>query len=157
MLWVNQITYSRQMSRDLRQAVYVVRGDRPRLPQAVAQAVARQDPRIERVSLEPMSAVVQRNLGSRSLAIRLIGAFGGLALRLTTVGISVDCGRKLAGVAAFLPASALLKSQLYGVAAADGVSILAVVLLVLGASRVASWAPSRRAEKTEPGDLLRDA
>lgn len=88
MHWVNQITYSGQMSRDLRQAVYVVRGDRLGLPQAVAQAVARQDPGIERVSLEPMSAVGQRNLGSSSLAIRLIGTFGGLAL-LTTVGIYV--------------------------------------------------------------------
>ena len=70
-------------------AGYVIRArhDDAGLAGAVASAVVDQDPRIERVSVIPMSLVVQRNLGSRTAALELVGAFAALALLLTAVGV----------------------------------------------------------------------
>ena len=70
-------------------AGYVVRSryDDPGLAKAVAAAVVEQDPRIERVSVVPMSVIVERNLGSRTAAIELVGTFAALALLLTAVGV----------------------------------------------------------------------
>jgi predicted permease len=70
-------------------AVYTIRArsDDPALPQAIAAAVARQDPRIERVRVEPLSALVERSVEARGVAIRLVGGFGALALLLTAIGI----------------------------------------------------------------------
>jgi putative ABC transport system permease protein len=70
-------------------AVYVVRaaGDDAALPQAIASVVSEQDPRLERVRLQPLAAVVDDSLESRATAIRLIGGFGALAVILTAIGI----------------------------------------------------------------------
>jgi predicted permease len=70
-------------------ASYVIRtrGDDGALARAIVETVARQDPRIQRVGVKPLSFVVEQNLGSRRAAIWLVGGFGGLALLLTAIGI----------------------------------------------------------------------
>jgi len=70
-------------------AQYVVRSraEDAALPRAIARAVAETDPRLERVSPTPLRLAVERTLGSRQTAVQLVGAFGGLALLLTAVGI----------------------------------------------------------------------
>ncbi|HLK68162.1 MAG TPA: ADOP family duplicated permease [Bryobacteraceae bacterium] len=67
---------------------YIIRAnhDDPSLAQAVAQTVAGLDPRIQRVRVRPLE-LVDRVLERRTAALRLIGAFGGLALLLTAVGV----------------------------------------------------------------------
>ena len=70
-------------------AAYVIRTRGPGMgiARAIAEAVAQQDPRIQRVVVKPLNFVVEQNLGSRRAAIWLVGGFGGLALLLTAVGI----------------------------------------------------------------------
>jgi ABC-type antimicrobial peptide transport system permease subunit len=70
-------------------AKYVVRSvrDDAALPRAIPAAVAALDPRIEQVAVRPLALLVERNLGSRSTAIELVGGFGLLALLLTAAGI----------------------------------------------------------------------
>jgi hypothetical protein len=76
-------------------AGYVIRArrDDAGLPAAIAGAVAAQDPRIQRVNVEPLALLVERNLAGRDTAQKLAGGFGALALLLTAIGIY--------GVAAF--------------------------------------------------------
>jgi hypothetical protein len=70
-------------------AGYVIRArsDDPALPNAIAAAVAEQDPRIQRVQPAPLTGLIDRNLEARNEAIRLVGGFGALALLLTAIGI----------------------------------------------------------------------
>jgi putative ABC transport system permease protein len=176
-------------------AAYVIRtrGDSQALASAVAEAVAHQDPRIERVSVKPLAFVVEKNLGSRRAAIWLVGGFGCLALLLTAIGIygsvafrAAGRGREMAirmalgatapqvrnlilghgmllaaagtgaGLAVFPLVSRALENQLYGVGRADPATIAIVAATVVGAALLASLAPSRRAQRTSPMDLLKD-
>ena len=70
-------------------AGYVIRArsDDPALPQAIAAAVAEQDPRIQRVNVTPLAGLIDRNLEARNEAIRLVGRLRRLALLLTAIGI----------------------------------------------------------------------
>jgi len=173
-------------------AIRTVRDD-PGIPQAIAAAVARQDPRIQRIRPQPLNTLVEQNLASRDEAVRLVGGFGGLALLLTAVGIygivsfrAAERSREMAirmalgatagdvrgivfaqglrlaaaglfaGAAGFLAVSPFLKSQLYGVAAADPPTLIAVGCAVIVVSVAASAAPSQRATQVQPVELLRN-
>jgi len=96
---------------------------------------------------------------SREMAIR--SALGASASEIRGLvlghGLWLAGAGTAAGVAVFLMASPLLKSQLYGVGAADPMSMGAVVAAVLAVGLGASIAPSRRAATTAPMDLLRDS
>jgi putative ABC transport system permease protein len=169
------------------------RRDDAAIPKAIAAAVVRQDPRIQRVRPAPLSTLVERDLDSRDAAIQLVGGFGALALLLTAVGVygivafraaarsremairmalgatSGDVrglifgqGFRLAalglfaGAAGFFAVTPFLKSQLYGVGAADPFTLAAVAAVVFAVALAASAAPSRRAAKVQPAALLRD-
>jgi putative ABC transport system permease protein len=71
-------------------------------------------------------------------------------------GIRFAAGGLLAGGVGFLAASPLLKSQLYGVGASDPPTLAAVACAVFTVAIAASAAPSNRAAKAEPAELLRD-
>jgi putative ABC transport system permease protein len=170
-----------------------VRRDDAGIPKAIAAAVVRQDPRIQRVRPAPLNTLVERDLDSRDAAIQLVGGFGALALLLTAVGVYAVvafhvaarsremairmalgatagkvCGLifgqgfrlaalgLLAGAAGFFAASPFLKGQLYGVGAADPVTLVAVAAAVFAVALAASAAPSRRAARVQPAELLRD-
>ena len=95
---------------------------------------------------------------SREMAIR--SALGAGAREIRTLilghGLWLAAWGTAAGIAAFLMASPLLRSQLYGVGAADPISIVAVAAAVLSVALAASIAPSRRAASAAPMQLLRE-
>jgi ABC-type antimicrobial peptide transport system permease subunit len=66
------------------------------------------------------------------------------------VGVGVAIG---VGTAAL--AGELIKSQLFGVPAFDGPTVLAAVLTLVGASAMAAYIPSRRASRVDPITALR--
>ena len=175
-------------------AGYVIRTrrDDAGLAKAIASAVAEQDPRIQRVSVTPMSLLVERSLGTRTAALELVGTFAFLALALTAVGVyamvafrAAERSREMAirmalgatgsqvralvlwygvrlaaggvalGLASFLFAAPLLRSQLYGVAAFDPVSIAAVAGSLCAVALAASAIPGWRAARQTPMSLLR--
>jgi putative ABC transport system permease protein len=103
-------------------ASYIVRtrtGD-PGLPKAISAATAALDPRIERIAPVPLRLVVERSLESRTATIQLVGAFGGLALLLTAVGVY--------GIAAFRAAE---RSREMAIRVALGATPRQVRLLLL--------------------------
>jgi putative ABC transport system permease protein len=70
--------------------VYVIRARseaRDGLPRAIAQAVAELDPRIQRISVQPLDGFVRDSLHDRAMALRLVGAFAAVAVMLAAVGI----------------------------------------------------------------------
>ncbi len=96
---------------------------------------------------------------SREMAIRVaLGASSGevhglvlgYALRVAAIGAALGIG----GFALVLP---LLRSQIYGVAAADPIAIAAVMTMILASTLTAALVPARRAARTAPADLLRDS
>jgi putative ABC transport system permease protein len=96
---------------------------------------------------------------SREMAIRVaLGASGsevrglvlGYALRMAALG-------GVLGIGGFALALPLLRSQIYGVAAADPVSIAAVMAMILASTLTAALLPARRAARSAPADLLRDS
>ena len=96
---------------------------------------------------------------SREMAIRMaLGASGahvrglvfGYAVRMAALGGALG----VAGFAVVLP---LLKSQVYGVRAADPLAIAAALAVIAAVSIAAAVAPARRAGRAAPIELLRDA
>jgi putative ABC transport system permease protein len=73
----------------------------------------------------------------------------GHGLRLAAVGAAL-------GLAAFVPASRLLAAQVYGVSATDPFTMAVAAVLAVGAAAAASIAPSIRAARAAPMDLLRE-
>jgi putative ABC transport system permease protein len=174
---------------------YVIRtrSDDAGMAQAISKVVADQDPRIQRVGVRPLDFVVERSLGSRRGAIRLVGAFGGLALLLTAVGVYgivafrasqrsremairvalgasqgeirnlvLGYGLRLAaggtaiGLTVFGIASPVWKGRFFGVRPVDPMTIAGVAAVVLVVALGASLAPSRRASRAAPAELLRE-
>jgi putative ABC transport system permease protein len=60
------------------------------------------------------------------------------------------------GAAGALALTRLLQSQLYGIRATDPVTFLAVTVLLVSVALLASWAPARRAARTDPMEALRE-
>lgn len=70
------------------------------------------------------------------------------SLTLVLIGVVI-------GIAAALAAGRLIASQLYGLAAHDGVSIATAIALMLAVSVLAGYLPSRRASRIDPLSALR--
>ena len=83
---------------------------------------------------------------TRTSLIRLIVRGG---MRLTVAGLA-------AGLAAMLPATDVLSSMLYGVAAYDVPTVAGVALLLCGAGGLACFLPAWRITRTDPMEALRD-
>jgi putative ABC transport system permease protein len=86
-------------------------------------------------------------LGATAGQVR--GLVMGHGLRLAALGAAL-------GLAAFLPASRLLETQIYGIGAADPVSMGLAAILALGAAAAASIPPSIGAARQSPIDCLRE-
>jgi ABC-type antimicrobial peptide transport system permease subunit len=70
------------------------------------------------------------------------------ALLLSVAGLSV-------GVPAALALTRFIKSQLYGVAPTDPITLLGAGVLLIAVAVVAAWLPAHRAAKTDPMMALR--
>jgi ABC-type lipoprotein release transport system permease subunit len=87
-------------------------------------------------------------LGARTADVRRLVV--GQALRTAVLGIA-------AGIVAALAATRLLERQLYGVRPSDPLTFVAIGALLLGIALLASWLPARRAARTDPVGVLRQA
>jgi predicted permease len=85
-------------------------------------------------------------LGAEPAALRLLFVRYGLALAGTGTGI---------GLAAAAGLTRLMKSVLFGVSPMDPLTYLAVPLVLVAATVLASYLPSRRAVSVDPADALR--
>jgi predicted permease len=70
------------------------------------------------------------------------------ALLLTTIGLAI-------GLPLALGVAQIIKSQLYGVAPTDPVTIGAVCFTLISVALLAAWLPARRAAKIDPMEALR--
>ena len=117
--------------------------------------------------------------GGAALALAMLGVYGLIAytvsLRTREMGIRMALGAEprslvwlvakrgavlaavgaLAGIAIARLASGALEGLLYGVTAADPVTITATAAFMLAASMAATYAPARRIFKQSPGKTLR--
>ncbi len=79
---------------------------------------------------------------------RMIALIVGQATTLALIGVA-------AGLAAILPLTPLLRSQLYGIGAADPVTLASVPVGLLSIAALAALVPARRAAATDPLVALR--
>lgn len=79
---------------------------------------------------------------------RMIGLIVGQATRLAAAGVGL-------GLALVLPLTPLLRSQLYGIDAADPATLVAVPLCLIVVGALAALVPARRAATTDPLMALR--
>ena len=94
---------------------------------------------------------------TREFGIRMaLGARPGDVRRLVVrEGTILALGGAALGIAGALAATRLLASLLYGVSTTDAATFLAVPLLLVAATLLASWIPARRATRTDPMIALR--
>jgi putative ABC transport system permease protein len=69
-------------------------------------------------------------------------------IRLAAVGLGI-------GLVAALAVSRILRSMLFGVSTTDPVTFVAIPVLLLAVTALASWVPARRATRTDPMIALR--
>ena len=89
---------------------------------------------------------IRMALGADAAAIRRLVL--GASLKLIAVGVAV-------GLLAVWIASRWIQAQLYGISAADPLSIAAVVVAVSAVGILATWCPSRTAARVDPLAALR--
>jgi putative ABC transport system permease protein len=91
------------------------------------------------------------------IGIRLaLGARASSVARLVLrQGLLLAAAGLLAGVLGALAATRLLSHLLFGVAALDTVTFVAIPLLLVAVALLASWLPARRAARLDPATVLR--
>ena len=89
---------------------------------------------------------VRMALGAREAEVRRHVIAG--ALRVALVGTAI-------GLAAAVPATRLLRSQLFGVSPVDPATLVSVVVILAAASVAAAYVPARRATRVDPVIALR--
>jgi len=133
----------------------------------------------QQVFMEKLMAQLCSFFGMLAVALACAGIYGLLSYEVTRrtreIGIRMAVGAQrnhvlgmvirqglilasagtVAGCAASLGASRLLKSLLYQVKDGDPVTLLAVSVLLLAVSIVACWLPARRATRVDPLVALR--
>ena len=70
-------------------------------------------------------------------------------------GLSLAAGGLVVGLAGGLALTPLVRSMLMGISPRDPLSFLAVALLLLSTTLVASWIPAHRAAQVDPMVALR--
>jgi ABC-type antimicrobial peptide transport system permease subunit len=97
------------------------------------------------------------SLRTRELAVRMaLGATPGAVVRmLTKQGVAVTGLGIAGGLVLFVAVARALRSLLFGVAAADPVTLAGASLLLVAIAALASWLPARRTSQVDPADVLR--
>jgi putative ABC transport system permease protein len=79
-----------------------------------------------------------------------------LPFALVKDALPVLCAALLLGVGAALGVGRIMRSQLFGVSAADPVSIAGAALMLAGVALVATYLPARKAARIDPVAVLRE-
>jgi ABC-type antimicrobial peptide transport system permease subunit len=95
---------------------------------------------------------------TREIGIRIaLGATRGDVLRLILGrGAALTGFALLAGLAAAVLTTRVLRTLLYAVTPTDPVTYALVLALMMSVALLASWIPARRAASVPPADALRD-
>lgn len=150
-------------------------------PELAVDRVGTMDERISHSLAEPrFYTVVLSTFGALALVLALAGCQAGLAHRVAArrreMGIRMALGAKsrsirgmvlrrgllltggglFLGLAASVPATRLLESQLYGVTAGDPLTLGGLLLLLLVGGAMAADLPARQAAALDPADVLRE-
>ena len=131
------------------------------------------------MQIERTFAALTAGFGVLALALACVGIYGimaySVANRRNEIGIRLALGAQpgqvrgmilrestwlaaagtVAGVAAALALSRLVKTMLYGIQPNDPATITAGVIILLAVALAASWIPARRAASVEPMEALR--
>ncbi len=102
-----------------------------------------------------MAYGVSRRTAEIGIRMALGASERGIAWSVVRGALALSCIGLVIGIPLALGAARLVKSQLYGVSAADPVSVSAAVALLIGAALLAAWLPARRAARINPIDALR--
>jgi len=126
-----------------------------------------------------MFAALTAGFGVLALALACVGIYGimayAVANRRNEIGIRMALGAQpaqvrgmilresawlaaagvVAGLAAALGLTRLVKAMLYGVQPWDPVTLAGGVLLLMAVALMASWNPARRAARVQPMEALR--
>jgi putative ABC transport system permease protein len=97
------------------------------------------------------------SLRTRELGIRIaLGADpGSLARSVVRRALALVAGGMLGGLALYALVTPVLGGFLYGVTAADPVTLVGATLALLATAALASWLPARRAARVDPAVALR--
>jgi len=111
------------------------------------------------LALSGLVGTVARSVGRRTREIGIRAALGArqtdnVRLVLAEGLFATVCGGAL-GITLTIGIWRLVRSFLYGTSAADGVVLVGVVLLVVGASALAAYVPARHAARVDPVVALR--
>lgn len=131
------------------------------------------------MQFERAFAALTAGFGVLALALACVGIYGimaySVAQRTNEIGIRLALGAQpgqvrsmilrestwlmlagiLAGVAAALPCTRLIRSMLYGITPNDPATIAAGMALLVAIALAATWIPARRAASVQPMDALR--
>jgi ABC-type antimicrobial peptide transport system permease subunit len=96
-------------------------------------------------------------LRTRELGLRIaLGAQPqGVVLMMTRQGLAHTAVGIVAGLALFAVVARFLRSQLYGVAPSDPLTLVGASLTLIAIAVLASWIPARRAARVDPAESLR--
>ncbi len=96
-------------------------------------------------------------LRTRELGIRIaLGADpAGLARSVVLRALALVVGGVFGGLVLYALVTPVLRGFLYGVAAADPVTLAGATAALIATASIASWLPARRAARVEPAVALR--
>ncbi len=106
-----------------------------------------------------IAAVLAFNVSTRTNEIGIRMALGAAPSRVTTMvlregGVLLVIGLAV-GVALSLALSRFIEGLLFGVAARDALTLVAVVVIMVTIGLVACWVPAARASRIDPSEALR--
>ena len=134
----------------------------PADPQALVPELRREvaalDPALPLANVKPLADLVDASVAARRFAMVLVVLFAAVALMLSAVGLFAILSH-LAGLVMGLVAAragaTLLATWLFGVTAADPVTLVSVAATLGVVSLCAMAIPVRRATQVDPSSLLR--
>jgi putative ABC transport system permease protein len=102
-----------------------------------------------------MAAVVRQRTHEIGIRLALGATANGVRSLVLRQGMGLALWGYVAGAAAALVGSRVLRSMLFGIGPADSVTFLAVGGLILATAALACYVPARRASRVDPAIALR--
>jgi putative ABC transport system permease protein len=138
----------------------------------IRRVLASVDPDIPLFRLSTVEEAIQQELAAPRFFLSLVGAFAGVAVvlsgiglygvvaysvarRTREIGLRVALGAGRDEIRRLVLSAGALRSLLYGVEPLDPVTFVGVALVLVAVSVVAILAPARRAARVDPMQALR--